>query len=161
MNLLTPERTAYERTIEIIALVFLLCGLVALTVSWNNIPERIPAHFNAAGEPDSWGDRTSILILVIVGTGLYILLTGLSFIPLKPKNASKLTPQSTLARWQNMRAMLSTLKAELILLFNVIGWKIIEVARGNAEGLGTAFLPIYLLTIFGTIAAFLLRYRRL
>ncbi len=48
---------------------------VASAVCWPFAPERIPVHWNLAGEADRWGSRLEgLLLLPLITAGLYVLL---------------------------------------------------------------------------------------
>jgi hypothetical protein len=53
--------------------------------------------------------------------------------------------------------MIVALKAEIILLFAYLQQQTIQVALGKAEGLGIAFLPIFLILIFGTVGIYFVK----
>jgi uncharacterized membrane protein len=58
----------------LIAAMWLLSAVV-----WPTLPERVPIHWNLAGEVDGWGGRfTGVLLLPLMAVGLYLLL---AFIP--------------------------------------------------------------------------------
>lgn len=60
-----------------------LVGLAAaaLLVRYPSLPETIPTHFNALGEADGWGPRSSVLILALVGVAMTLGLAWLSRFP--------------------------------------------------------------------------------
>jgi uncharacterized membrane protein len=54
----------------------LLAGMFGMAAwSWPTAPDRIPVHWNAAGEVDRYGGRfEGIVLLPLIGLGLYLLL---------------------------------------------------------------------------------------
>jgi len=156
-----PPRSNLEKILEAVSLFILIGSFLYLLINWGNIPEKVPGHYNFAGEPDRWDDKAVLFVLPGVSLFLYILLTAVSFIPHKNKEDNKISPERAHARWQNNRLMLTFLKAEIMAVFSFIGYRSIEVARGVETGLGEGFLPVYLIIIFGTLTFFLLRHRRI
>ena len=67
---------------------------------WGNIPDKIPSHYNAAGVVDSYGGKGSILIMPIVGAGLYIMMTVVSFFPSVWNTPVKITEKNYLFVYQ-------------------------------------------------------------
>jgi uncharacterized membrane protein len=60
---------------ELPSLLLLGAMLVLFVTTWPVAPDRIPTHWNAAGEIDRWGTRvTGLLVPPLVGLGLYLLL---------------------------------------------------------------------------------------
>src|SRR5690606_38646731 len=74
-----PDR--FDALLEVVAAVLLIYTMIHLGAYYGQLPERIPIHFNAAGQPDGWAMRGSIFILTGAKVFLYILLTGVSFLP--------------------------------------------------------------------------------
>ena len=63
---------------KVFACVLLAVGLLALAgsalflaLSWRAMPDRIPTHFGAAGRIDSWGPKSTVLILPILGVFMF------------------------------------------------------------------------------------------
>jgi hypothetical protein len=89
-------------------------------------------------------------LLPCLGFLLYGLQTWLSRFPhlynfpvvVTPRNAGKLYD---IARW-----LLQLLKFELVAAFGYIEWKMVQTARGNADGLGPWFLPLLLVVVSAT-----------
>lgn len=66
-------------TREIILWGIILIPLVYLAVVWNELPERVPVHFNHKGEADGWSGKVAMIGIVVGTTALLNLL--LLFIP--------------------------------------------------------------------------------
>jgi hypothetical protein len=57
--------------------------------------------------------------------------------------------------------MIGWLKAEIMCMFAFLTWTAVAVVQGRSQGLGTWFLPVTLVAIFGTVVLYLVRIRRL
>ncbi len=53
--------------LEILWLAALAWLVVPALNAWPSLPEQIPVHFDAAGNPDSWGGRGTLWILQLIG----------------------------------------------------------------------------------------------
>jgi uncharacterized membrane protein len=66
-------------------------------VIWNKVPERVPIHYNMAGEVDRFGNKTEFLILMaillVVNIGLYFLLVNMNRIDPKKKYREENLPR--------------------------------------------------------------------
>lgn len=62
--------------LEVLSALVLLGTILFLIIYWKRIPARVPTHFDGAGRITDWGDKTTLLILPIVGAVSYLLLTG-------------------------------------------------------------------------------------
>ena len=57
---------------------------------YGKLPEVIPTHFNAAGTPDSWGPKGTIIILPVLSFGIYAMDFLIKyFLIIKPEDPSK------------------------------------------------------------------------
>jgi hypothetical protein len=117
-------------------------------------------HFGIGGAVDSYGDKSTLIILPFVSLLLYGLLTVVSFFPQWFNFPAEVTEENRGALEAIAISMMGWLKAELIWLFAYIGWAVIRVALGRANGLGWAFLPVTLAMVGFTIVAGIVKIRR-
>ncbi|MDF2988824.1 MAG: hypothetical protein K0R50_4334 [Eubacterium sp.] len=148
---------SYLEILEIVSLSGIITIFLYLFIAWEQIPEKVPTHFGSSGLPDSWGGRGSLLFLAFLIIPLYSLLTIISKFPHIFNYLCEITEANARFQYQNTRTMIVLLKTELIFIFGYIEWKSIQVAVGKASGLGTAFLPVLLLVVFGTIGIYIYR----
>ena len=70
------RRRWYDWLLFGLALAVLLAATVYVFVVWKRLPERIPSHYNAMGQPDAYGPRSGILFLPTVAWFLFILISA-------------------------------------------------------------------------------------
>jgi immunity protein, SdpI family len=62
---------------------------IYLAFVWNQMPHTVPIHYNLKGEPDRYGDKSELLVLLAiilaVNTGVYLLLVNIHRIDPKRK----------------------------------------------------------------------------
>ncbi len=80
-------------TSPVMALLLLAAPAILAAILYPGLPETIPIHFNAKGEADGFGPKSSIWIhisiLSVVGLGVYLLLSNIHKIdPKKTANVS-------------------------------------------------------------------------
>jgi len=149
-----------EWLLEALTLGILLFWLYHLTLYRDTLPDGVPRGFNFAGQPRGSASKLALWLLPSIGIIIYGSLTLLSRFPhlhnfpveVKAANAKKLYGIS--------RLVLQLLKFELIACFGYIEWKMLQTARGNAEGLGPWFVPLLLAVVFTTSLYPMLRMRR-
>lgn len=131
----------------------LLIGLIVFPVFfYHQLPEEIPSHYNAKGEPDAFSDKGSIWILPIIGTAVFLFLHVLSNAKLFRINVGKkLSPEEEAHQVLQGKKMLSAFKVIIPLAFWYINFKTIKTALGESDGLGIGFLIIFLISVFGVI----------
>ncbi len=151
------NRNKIELFVELLAVLGVVGSAFLYLFSIGSLPEKIPTHFGFSGKPDDWGSKYNIIIPLIVGLFLYALLTVTWFFsanynyPVKPNSARKE------AQSEHAKKLILILKAELTWIFFYLLYKTIQVANGNAEGLGAGFIFVFLTTIFGTIGFFVFK----
>lgn len=146
-----------EKVLETVSLFTVIAMQVVQFLLWKDIPDRIPTHFGISGTPDAWGGKGSLILLPVVEIALYILLTIVSKFPHTFNYLVEITEQNARYQYQNVRTMMSWLKADLVIVFAYIQYRTILVALGHASGLGAGFILVFLLVLFVTIGYYIVR----
>ncbi|HLG03920.1 MAG TPA: SdpI family protein [Bacteroidia bacterium] len=64
----------------------ILGPLIPILLNWDKFPDKIPTHWNASGEVDSYGGKGALFIGPLVNLGVYLLLLFLPRIDPRKKN---------------------------------------------------------------------------
>ena len=86
------RRKVFDRVLLVLSLLTLIGTALFLAVYWRRMPEEIPTHFNAAGQADGWGSKSSILLLPIVGAVMFGVFQFTAFIISNMKDAGAARP---------------------------------------------------------------------
>lgn len=71
---------------EIPLLIVVLIPFVYLAYIWSSLPNTVPLHWNYKGEIDDWGNKSSLIFITFLLSGLtYILFTVIPFIDPKKR----------------------------------------------------------------------------
>ena len=133
--------TQIDKILEIFGWIAIF-GIWTLTLTnYFELPEIIPTHYNGTGEADRFGNKTNIFTLPIISTILFIGLTILNKNPHVFNYPSEITKENALHQYTNATRMMRVLKLVIVLIFGLIVFKTIQNVNGNADGLGTWFLP--------------------
>jgi uncharacterized membrane protein len=130
------ETTPVTLTLDLLAAVLAFLPGAWTWRFWSRLPERVPIHFGPGGHADAWGSRNMIWLLPAVSVFLLVLLLTLLRHPTLYNMPIKLTEENVhrqmhLARWVASATMLWAL-----VLLAWISWEQIQVAMGEAPGLG-------------------------
>lgn len=143
-----------RKTLEnfaIAALAFLCFITWAALYGPNRLPDRVPTHFNAAGEANAWGSPTGMIFLPVMALGLYLLLSIVVRFPDAFHYPVRVT-RFNIARLQSITIdMIAWLKLELVCLFAVLQWAFIQAAHTGSGRIFPMILPFAIVAIFGTI----------
>jgi len=145
------ETTAFDLFLEGLSLLALLI-LVGLPLlywaqHWAQLPDSVPTHFDAAGRPDSYGSKGSLLALPFLGIALYVVLSFIQQVPHTFNYPVKITPDNAEPLFRHAVRMIRLLKVIITLGFAFILYRVIHTVLGQAEGLGAWFLPVFLLAM--------------
>ena len=142
-------------------------AIVALAAIWgmtiyrySQLPESIPRHFNASGEPDAWGSKSIALVLPIVTLVMYASLTILNRVPHRFNYLWTITERNARSQYQLARELLSAVKASFSCIFAYIAWASLETGLGTRQGLGGWFLPTTVSATFIILVVYFVRARR-
>lgn len=111
-------------------LLIILWGFTA--VHYQDLPDSIPIHFNALGEPDKFGNRSHSWGIPIIALLLYLLLNQIS----KRKKIHR--KEVRIITWMQLNIQL---------LFGYLQVNMFLVSLGRSEGLGIGFLPFSILLL--------------
>lgn len=130
--------TNLKKELPFIALALL--PFLYLAYIWNNLPEKIPIHWNGSGKIDRYGEKKELVIMLVmlVGITYFIFL----IIP-------KIDPKGKL---QNMGNKLNTLRMVLTVFMSVLAIYILYSAQQKNSN------PQFLFVIIGLFFSFLGNY---
>jgi uncharacterized membrane protein len=150
------ELTTADKTFEIIGWLLVISVWGLTITNYANLPETIPTHYNGAGQADRFGGKATILTLPLIATvlfvGLTILLNKFPHIFNYPTN---ITQDNALRQYATR--MIRYLKLIIVVIFGLIEFKTIQIANGQADGLGIWFLPMTLGLIFIPLIYFVVK----
>ncbi len=145
----------WDWIIEIIGAVFLLLMIGFPIYFFAELPDVIPRHFNAAGEPDGYSGKDTIWTLPVIGVLMYVGMFTLNRYPHIFNYPTEITPENAERQYRVATKLVRVLNVLIVASFWYIGLATIQVAMSNQVGLGPLFMPIFLSAIFGTIGVYL------
>lgn len=84
------------------------------------LPETIPVHFDAKGNPDAYGGKISLLFLPALTTALHILMTVLNRSPHIFNYPVKITEENALHQYTLATRFMRWMKLGIVLVFLII-----------------------------------------
>ncbi len=118
----------------------LIAPFLALAVSWNDLPARVPVHWNLHGEIDGWAAKAPGLLLLPLSTlGVVALLRLLPHLDPKLRNAF---PEQG-----RMPEVLSILRFALVACFTVIFFAVFAAALDRSLAVARIVLGSILLLL--------------
>lgn len=111
------KRTSFDWAIEFVAFVFLLILITLPLINLKNLPETIPGHFNATGQPDGYGSRSTLFLLPMIGIFLYLLMTILEAFPHIYNFPVEITDENAPVQYLIATRLIRILKTVILVLF--------------------------------------------
>ena len=153
------EKTKLEiPTLRFEIILQVLSGLIILYISflivirYGDLPDTIPTHYNALGEVDEWGRKSTILLLYGVSLVMYIGLTVLERYPQLYNYPVQITEKNIRIQYLLARILITSLKLGVTCIFMLIIGSSFRDQTENASlllgnyfvvfVLGITFLPI-------------------
>jgi len=155
-----PGMEPIDWILEILAIITMLSFLGFMLYHYTSLPETIPTHFNAAGEPDAYGGKINLLLLPAIVLVVYSLLTLFSRIPEKFNYPVRITQQNARVQYTMGLRMIRIMKLGIAILFFIIAYRIVMATFGRTSGLGSWLIPLYLgIILIPVIVYFILALR--
>ena len=145
---------------DIVASAICALELIGITVYllavWGKLPDLIPGHYNMAGEVTRWDGKGTLILLLAITWGLFILITIVERIPQFWNTAGiKITEENGARLYKIMRRMLSTIK-----LITVTALVYLTLHTTFATSLPVWFTPVFLFICLGPVLYFTVRLYR-
>lgn len=150
-----PKPQLLDWILEVLGLVTLLSSVVFLIYHYGNLPDTIPRHFNAAGEPDGFSKKGIIWLLPLIAIGLYAGLIWLSRLLTQPRFLPNIPDEQIPSYLRLITRFIRWLKLIIVALFGYLMWGSIQVALGHTDTLSPWLLPVTI-AVFGTTLAWLI-----
>lgn len=131
------------KTSDLLIYVLLLFYWIAVSITYFNLPEQIPIHYNGSGEVDAFGNKNSIFTLPVIASIQTLLISLL----IKNPDFLVFHPQNKNLVLKKVR-MLKSLRIILLIAFIYIDYTTITISFNEEKtGLGKAFLPSMLIAL--------------
>lgn len=157
---LSIEKDQIDYNLEYIALLALSFLILMTTVYYFKLPDQIPIHFDAKGNPDNYGSKMIMWIIVFIGVALMSGLHYLNRFPHTFNYMTKITEENAQYQYKIATRMMRAMNVMIGLIFCYIQWGTIQVALGKWTGLGSSFISIAMIILFGTILYFMYKSNR-
>ena len=146
------KSTLSDRIKNVVSCFLILMVCLYLAVSWGNIPDKIPGHYNFAGTVDRWGDKSELLVQLVVMAALFVLMTVLERFPRFWNTGVEITKENKDRIYGLLKHMITSLKLVIVLVFTYI-----TLYSTKAQPLSVWFLPIAVSLLLGTLAYYIRR----
>lgn len=149
-------KNRWDYLIEILGFGAILFLVIYPSIHYSDLPQEIPIHFGADGQPDNYGSKASLFILPLIGLVLYLSIHYLNRFPHLFNYAVKITPANAFEQYQKARRLLRWVNTLVVLVFAYILFASVQTALGHQNGLGDSFLWIFIALMASPMVIYLL-----
>ncbi|MGX8693020.1 MAG: DUF1648 domain-containing protein [Clostridia bacterium] len=147
--------TLWQRVLGILSPVLLLGSILFILIRFPSLPERIPMHYNFAGEIDGYSGRLMLLIMPVIGLVMdgSIVLAGR--FPKSWNTGTKITLFNRVRVYRLLRDLMAELRLAMALFFGgfaVYQSLLPEHFSGNVVGLLVLLMFVPLVRYFVRLA---------
>ncbi|QIB69520.1 DUF1648 domain-containing protein [Aminipila butyrica] len=146
------EKSLYDRVGHLLSMLALLGATIFLALYWNQFPNQIPSHYNAAGEIDGMSSKTHLIIFVVIGWSLFVLMSVVENFPQIWNTGVQVTEENKERIYRVLKDLLTTIKLLLAFVFAYL-----TVQASSGENLPALFLPVFLSALLGSMLFFVLK----
>jgi uncharacterized membrane protein len=137
----------FEKRLDVASKIFLITIWFFTFYAFLKLPATIPTHFNASGQVDKYGDKSTLLFLSFLVTIIYFGLSQLNKYPHIFNYPQKITEDNAERQYAIATKMLRLLKLAILIIFFLIFLFTYLTTIGIINGLGIWFLPLTLVLL--------------
>lgn len=149
--------TKFLMVMEAIGIILLAVILVYTAFRYTMLPDQIPKHYNAVGEIDSWGSKSSVWTIPLVSILVYALVTVAAFFPNAWNYPAKIDPEKLPQAENKVRQMLACMKVLISGLFMYLQFETLNLSQNISMGVTFGFM----LVMFGIVLYFIAALRKM
>ncbi|MBM7579263.1 DUF1648 domain-containing protein [Jeotgalibacillus terrae] len=147
----------WAKLLSAISLILLIAASVYLAMSWGDLADTIPIHFNASGEADGFGGKWTAIMLPVIGFFMWGGMTGLERIPHTYNYLVKITEENAERQYLNGVLMMNVIKNLSVLLFAYITYEMTLIGSGESVNLTPGVMPVFLTLLFVSMGWFVFK----
>ncbi len=131
------DKEPVDRFFEIIGLIGVVLLVALPFVHFGSLPDTVPVHYGINGQPDSYGSKNMVWLLMVVGIIIYISLAVLTRYPHIFNYPKKITAENAYTQYKMACRLIRVLNAVSAWFFAYIVYTTIAVASGRHSGPGS------------------------
>lgn len=130
------ELTTFDKILEILGWIFIIAIWCMTIISYNQLPDIIPTHFNLKGEVNGFGEKWMILLLASLATILFLVMSYLNKFPHRYNYLTVITKDNALRQYTIATRVIRFLKILMVAIFLLTTYQTIKQSNKNTDDLG-------------------------
>jgi len=132
--------TPADILIECVSIGLIIYIWIHLFLVFGELPDRVPSHFNAAGEADGFSSKTFLFFLPALSTLMYIGLFWLTKFPHLHNYMVNITEENAFKQYRFGVTVLRIVNLLCVIMFAYINYHMLTGAGTSSADLGKGFL---------------------
>lgn len=137
------KRVKLDIVLNFLSILTLIATILLTILNWDKIPEIIPMHYDFLGNPNRWGNKSELIILIVIMSLMYIIMTVVEKYPKYWNTGVKITEENKDRVYPILLHLLTTTKFIMMCIFTYISVNTIGEVKIHA-----LFVPIFILVLF-------------
>lgn len=146
------KNTKLDILIEAICLLMLGGITLYIIFNWSSMPDKIPMHYDIAGQIDRWGNKSELILLPIISWAMYIFISIMEHFPQVWNTGVRVTEENAHRVYRILMSMIKTTKLIVVALFSYI-----TICSVCAVSLSPWFLAIAMIVVFGNLVFWMVK----
>ena len=143
-------KTKFGKTMQILSVLCLTASTLFLAAGWNQIPEKVPGHYNFAGEADSMTGKGTLILIPVMNWLMYLGISALEHFPQVWNTGVEITAQNRERVYRVLYHMIVSMKLSVVLIFSFMTvW--------HENYMPSWFLSAAMLLTFGPMVFFMIQ----
>ena len=109
-------KTKFGKTMQILSVLCLTASTLFLAAGWNQIPEKVPGHYNFAGEADSMTGKGTLILIPVMNWLMYLGISALEHFPQVWNTGVEITAQNRERVYRGLSHMIVSLNVSVVRL---------------------------------------------
>ncbi|MBO6606058.1 DUF1648 domain-containing protein [Psychroserpens sp.] len=130
--------------LDMLSVTLLLLMIIFTIMSYSDLPETIPSHFDSNGNVDGYSSKTFLWLLPAIGLVTLIGLIFLNKYPHMHNYMVNITEENALRNYRLSTRIIRFTNLFTMLVFAIIVYAMIESAKGHTFNFGSWFIYIIL-----------------
>lgn len=150
------DKPDWEKMLTWIPLAASVMGLAICALHYDQLPDRIPMHFDIEGKPDNWSGKFGIFVPSFIGLGIFALFQVIirAVPPTAWNYPVKITPENATRQQNYARRLLLGMSSVMCVGFALITWHLVKTSIAGTFYLSNTLMFVFLGGVFGTLAVY-------
>ena len=128
--------------LDILSATLLILLIAYAVISYSELPDVIPSHFNAKGEVDGYSEKIMLWLLPALGVVLFFGLYIINKFPHIHNYMVNITEDNALKNYRLSTRIVRFTNLFIMFIFGLIYYSIVESAKSNNSNLDRWILPL-------------------